>query len=42
MKSLIRCGAASVGLMGCPEKKAETPPKPVEVKLVVQAPPPGG
>ncbi len=45
MKSL-RCAAAAVlglslGLMACPEKKVDPPPKPVEVKpAVVVAPPP--
>ena len=46
MKSL-RCAAAAVlglslGLLACPEKKAEPiPPKEVEVKPVVIAPPVG-
>lgn len=40
----LRCAAAAVlglslGLLGCPEKKVD-PPKPVEVKPVVVAPPP--
>jgi hypothetical protein len=30
----------SLGLMACPDKKTETPPKPAEVKPVVVAPPP--